>query len=101
MKRGDTLKLNKTEISPNDSKCFWKFDVNSNFKDGCSNLLDLTYSETYRWDIDEGNILFSISSGFKKSLYKGDTVVNVANYGANFNLLELTNSKLILEYLWD
>lgn len=101
MSRGDILQLTKSEKDENNLECFWRFDNKELFKDGCSELLDLTRSKTYRWDIDEGRISFSISSGSKKILYNGDSVLTTANYGATFNLISLTKDELKLEYLWD
>lgn len=100
MKRGDLLHLTKSTGLENELDCFWRFHNKRLFKAGCSNLLDLTNSKTYKWDIDEGHISLSISSGSSKLLNESDTVLTTANYGATFKLVSLTENKLILEYQW-
>ncbi|MBD0254174.1 MAG: hypothetical protein ICV83_00530 [Cytophagales bacterium] len=96
LKRGDKLLLSK-EAMPENGRCFWEFAPEYVFKSGCSALLAMPYSNKYRLDIDEGDVSLHIEGGFVQNK---DSLVEMANEGANFIIESVHENKIVLSFLW-
>jgi len=99
--RGEILKLTKSKSEALDKDCYWEFSSQKEFKDNCSNLLDLKLSKSYNWDVDEGKTYLVISGGFKTREENGKKYTSVANYGATFIVKSIEENDIELEYMWN
>ena len=99
--RGEILKLTKSKSEALDKDCYWEFSSQKEFKDNCSNLLDLKLSKSYNWDVDEGKTYLVISGGFKTREENGKKYTSVANYGATFVVKSIEENDIELEYMWN
>ena len=99
--RGEILKLTKNKSEALNQNCSWDFSNKKEFKDNCSNLLDLKLSKSYQWDVDEGKTYLVISGGFTKREENGKTYTSVANYGATFIVKYIDENNIELEYMWN
>lgn len=99
--RGEILKLTKSKSEALDKDCYWEFSSQKEFKDNCSNLLDLKLSKSYKWDVDEGKTYLVISGGFKTREENGKKYTSVANYGATFIVKSIEENDIELEYMWN
>ena len=99
--RGEILKLTKSKSEALDKDCYWEFLSQKEFKDNCSNLLDLKLSKSYNWDVDEGKTYLVISGGFKTREENGKKYTSVANYGATFIVKSIEENDIELEYMWN
>ena len=99
--RGEILKLTKSKSEALDKDCYWEFSSQKEFKDNCSNLLDLKLSKSYNWDVDEGKTYLVISGGFKTREENGKKYTSVANYGATFIVKSIEENGIELEYMWN
>ena len=100
-KRGELLKLTKSKSEALNKDCYWEFSSQKEFKDNCSNLLDLKLSKSYNWDVDEGKTYLVISGGFKTREENGKKYTSVANYGATFIVKSIEENDIELEYMWN
>jgi hypothetical protein len=99
--RGEILELIKSKSEALNKDCHWEFSKEKEFKDNCPNLLDLKFSKSYEWDIDEGKTYLVISGGFTTREENGNTYTSVANYGATFIVKSINENRVELEYLWN
>lgn len=99
--RGEILKLTKSKSEALNKDCYWEFSSQKEFKDNCSNLLDLKLSKSYNWDVDEGKTYLVISGGFKTREENGKKYTSVANYGATFIVKSIEENEIELEYMWN
>ncbi|MBK9719033.1 MAG: hypothetical protein IPO85_16265 [Saprospiraceae bacterium] len=91
-KRGDIIILSRV----NDSKCNWEFGHNFLFRSYCNDIFDMSKSEDYLWNIDQGKIYLIIQGGFNKD-QNGD--ISVANYGAEFIVENIDKNYIQLKFL--
>jgi hypothetical protein len=101
LNRGEILTLTKDKAKAIERDCKWDFQDSALFKSNCAGLLDLTYSEGFKWDVDEGKIFLVIGPGAVTRVEDGDTLMTIENYGATFELMSLTENDLKLKYLWE
>jgi hypothetical protein len=101
LNKGGGLMLVKDSTKGYNPDCWWKFDSLGGFESGCPELLDLTYSDDYRWNTTGKDTWFIIGGGVVTRYENGDTIKSVENYGANFILNSFTKDELVLVYLWD
>lgn len=91
-KRGNILILSRV----NNSKCNWEFGHNFLFRSYCNDIFDMSKSEDYLWNIDQGEIYLIIQAGFNKEK-NGD--ISVANYGAEFIVENIDKNYIQLKFL--
>ncbi|MCC7027925.1 MAG: hypothetical protein IT265_13260 [Saprospiraceae bacterium] len=91
-KRDDIIILSRV----NDLKCNWEFGNDFLFRSYCNDIFDMSKSEDYLWNIDQGTIYLIIQGGFNKDQ---DGYISVANYGGTFIVENIDENYIQLKFM--